>query len=86
MDWADLLPYAEVAYNNAVHNSTGFTPFQIVSGREFIPIPECPRIDPVNMGVKEWSDQMRNIWGSVKVYSKLHINICTLYVVLNLKE
>lgn len=41
-DWADLLPYAEVAYNNAIHSSTGFTPFQVATGRKFVPIPECP--------------------------------------------
>lgn len=38
-DWAELLPFAEVIYNNAVHNSTGLVPFQIVNGIKLVPIP-----------------------------------------------
>lgn len=28
-NWAQLLSFAEMAYNNVVHNSTGFTPSKI---------------------------------------------------------
>ncbi|KAK9401921.1 hypothetical protein NXF25_010277 [Crotalus adamanteus] len=41
--WADLLPFAEMAYNNTVHSNTGLTPFKIATGREFIPMPELPQ-------------------------------------------
>ena len=39
----DLLPFAEVAYNNSVHQSTGFSPFRVVFGQDFVPIPELPQ-------------------------------------------
>ena len=32
-DWADWLPIAEFAYNNAIHSSTRATPFQLDMGR-----------------------------------------------------
>lgn len=28
-NWVELLPFAEVAYNNSLHSSTGFTPFKV---------------------------------------------------------
>lgn len=28
-DWTDLLPFAEHAYNNSIHTSTGHTPFHV---------------------------------------------------------
>lgn len=39
-NWCELLPFAETAYNNSVHRSTGFTPFKIVTGKDFPAIPE----------------------------------------------
>ena len=43
--WDDLLPRAEFAYNASSHRATGFSPFQIVTGRnpnlpvDLVPIP-----------------------------------------------
>lgn len=65
-DWADLLPFAEVAYNNTVHSSTGYTPFYVTSGVEFVPIPECPRPKPKELGLQEWVTQMTGVWGHIK--------------------
>lgn len=36
-NWADH-PFTEVAYNNSVHSSTGFTPF-----KDFVAMPELPQ-------------------------------------------
>lgn len=33
-NWDDILPYVTFAYNTAVQESTGFTPFRLVHGRE----------------------------------------------------
>lgn len=38
-NWIELLPFAEVAYNNSVHSSIGFTPFQVPTGLDFVPMP-----------------------------------------------
>ena len=35
-DWADFVPKAVVAYNTSVHESTGFTPYRLMFGREAI--------------------------------------------------
>ncbi len=40
-DWASLLHFAEFAYNNAVHASTGQTPFMMIHGKH-------PRWDPLH--------------------------------------
>ncbi|XP_013917131.1 PREDICTED: E3 ubiquitin-protein ligase HUWE1-like [Thamnophis sirtalis] len=61
-NWVEFLPHAEVAYNNSVHSSTGFTPFKIVFGHDFVPIPEVPREKPQVLSLSEWSDQLRKIW------------------------
>ncbi|KAK9395713.1 hypothetical protein NXF25_019074 [Crotalus adamanteus] len=65
-NWADLLPFAEVAYNNTIHSSTGFTPFRVVHGIEFAPIPECPQGDPGSQQPHDWVLQIKSVWKSVK--------------------
>ncbi|KAK9395725.1 Tf2-1: Tf2-1 [Crotalus adamanteus] len=65
-DWVDLLPFAEVAYNNTVHNSTGFTPFQIVQGMEFVPIPEWPQGVESTHTPQTWMVQIVELWGQVR--------------------
>ena len=35
-DWADFVPEAVLAYNTSVHESTGFTPYRLMFGREAI--------------------------------------------------
>ncbi|KAK9395372.1 hypothetical protein NXF25_018733 [Crotalus adamanteus] len=65
-DWVDLVAFAEVAYNNAVHSSTGFTPFQVVHGRDFIPIPEYGQGDPLPCQPSEWMERVGGVWRAVK--------------------
>jgi hypothetical protein len=33
-NWATLLPQAEFAYNNSTHDSTGYSPFKVLSGMD----------------------------------------------------
>lgn len=35
-NWDDVLPYVTFAYNTAVQETTGFTPFRLVHGREAV--------------------------------------------------
>ncbi|XP_013913955.1 PREDICTED: transient receptor potential cation channel subfamily M member 8-like, partial [Thamnophis sirtalis] len=61
-NWTKLLPFAEVAFNNTVHSSTGFTPFRIATGQDFSPMPE-----PTIPTIKEWMDTLQNIWPVVRL-------------------
>lgn len=45
-NWTELFPFEEVAYNNTVQSSTGFAPFQIATGRDFVTMPELPQEAP----------------------------------------
>uniref|UniRef100_A0A8C7E2N1 Gypsy retrotransposon integrase-like protein 1 n=1 Tax=Naja naja TaxID=35670 RepID=A0A8C7E2N1_NAJNA len=65
-NWMDLLPFTEIAYNNAVHSSTGYSPFYIVHGIEFVPIPTfaCQPEDPLR--VKGWAEKIQESWGQVQ--------------------
>lgn len=65
-DWADLLPFAEVAYNNTVHRSTGLTPFRIVTGRDFTAIPELEDLTVEQGSPNEWSNRIGQVWPRVK--------------------
>lgn len=66
-NWADLLPFAEVAYNNAVHSSTGFTLYRVVYGMDFVPIPEWPQDPPFPSSLSEWADKIPEVWEDVKM-------------------
>ncbi|XP_039222531.1 cation-dependent mannose-6-phosphate receptor isoform X1 [Crotalus tigris] len=65
-NWAELLPLAEVAYNNTLHSSTGFTPFRVVNRIDFVPIPELHRGDTGSQQPSDWINQINNVWKVVK--------------------
>lgn len=65
-DWCELLPFAEAAYNNAPHRSTGFTPFRIVSGQEFPAIPDLDIKQTAVTTPSEWADRIQTTWPHVK--------------------
>jgi hypothetical protein len=48
-DWADWLPLAEFVYNNAVHESTGQTPFFLNRGQHPQMMPEDPPMETRTM-------------------------------------
>ncbi|XP_013931300.1 PREDICTED: uncharacterized protein LOC106556814 [Thamnophis sirtalis] len=65
-NWAELLPFAEVAYNNAIHSSTSHTPFKVVNWVEFVLIPTFPQVPPSLFSLTEWFNTLHGVWGIVK--------------------
>lgn len=65
-NWAELLQFVEVVYNNAVHSSTGLTSFKVVNGVEFVPIPEYPQKAPSSVSLAKWIKTLPRVWGNVK--------------------
>ncbi|KAK9407162.1 hypothetical protein NXF25_005936 [Crotalus adamanteus] len=65
-DWVDLLPFAEVPYNNTVHSSTGYTPFKVVHGVEFNPIPEWSLEPDRGRDSQTWLLQVTGLWERVR--------------------
>lgn len=61
-NWTDLLPFAEVAYNNSVHSSTCFTLFKVATGQDFASMPELPLSDPPIISLKDWVSKLQNTW------------------------
>uniref|UniRef100_A0A803TQ72 Gypsy retrotransposon integrase-like protein 1 n=1 Tax=Anolis carolinensis TaxID=28377 RepID=A0A803TQ72_ANOCA len=61
-NWSKFLAYAQVAYNNSVHSSTGHSPFEIVYGRNLrtLPTPEVIQSDPVPFA--EWMAKIKDAW------------------------
>ena len=58
-DWADFVPKAVLAYNTSVHESTGFTPYRLMFGREAIlPLDAVLKLDtsPSQKGAKSYPD------------------------------
>lgn len=56
------MPFEEVAYNNSVHSNTEFTPFKVVSGQDFVVMPELPQEKPQRLSLAKWIMQLQNIW------------------------
>lgn len=65
-DWYDLLPFAEAAYNNSLHRSTGYTPFRIVTGKDFPAIPELDIKTPEPKSTSEWTENIQRVWPHMK--------------------
>uniref|UniRef100_A0A803T4V2 Gypsy retrotransposon integrase-like protein 1 n=1 Tax=Anolis carolinensis TaxID=28377 RepID=A0A803T4V2_ANOCA len=65
-DWADLLPFAEVAFNGATHSATGRSPFEIVYGQEVAPFPKLPEWkEEGEFEGREWQTRIRAGWQDV---------------------
>ncbi|KAK9397281.1 hypothetical protein NXF25_020642 [Crotalus adamanteus] len=65
-DWIDFVPFAELAYNNAVHKSTGLTPFQIVYGYDPVTLPGGEAPGDLNLQPGDWMSRAGQVWGTVK--------------------
>ncbi|KAK9399012.1 hypothetical protein NXF25_013981 [Crotalus adamanteus] len=65
-DRVDLLPFAEVAYNNTIHSSTGFAPFRVVNRVEFVPFPEWSEETGKVYTPQAWITWVTGLWGVVK--------------------
>lgn len=57
-NWTELLPFAEVVYNNFVHSSTGFTPFQVAIW-VVCAYARTPSRDPLITLIAEWVDTLK---------------------------
>uniref|UniRef100_A0A803TV28 Reverse transcriptase n=2 Tax=Anolis carolinensis TaxID=28377 RepID=A0A803TV28_ANOCA len=65
-DWADLLPFAEMAFNGAVHSATGRAPFEIVYGQEVAPFPRLPEWkEGEGQTDEEWPAKIKQGWQTV---------------------
>lgn len=62
----ERLPFAEVAYNNSLHSSTGSTPFKIATGVDFMLIPELLRESPSSLFLADWMDDLKTIQREVQ--------------------
>jgi len=58
--WDDLVPYAAFAYNSAIHDSTGFSPFKLLYGREAL-LPSDLRISPRKLRLMEESENYSEV-------------------------
>lgn len=65
-DWYDLLPFVESAYNNTVHSSTGYTPFRVVSGKDFPAIPELDIQTQTPHTPAGWTEKINRVWPHIK--------------------
>ncbi|KDN47695.1 hypothetical protein RSAG8_03485, partial [Rhizoctonia solani AG-8 WAC10335] len=63
-DWSKFLPMVEFAYNNAVHSTTGITPFMCLYGQN----PEMGPTKPVTEvpEANEMADTLENQWNEAK--------------------
>jgi hypothetical protein len=76
--WDLLLPHAEFAYNNYVHQSTGLSPFEIVTGRRpQVPLDLTPL--PLNasssQGAEDFALHIQNLHAEIR--RKLVITVAT---------
>lgn len=74
-NWVDLLTFTEMAYNNAVHSSTGFTPFKVATGQDFLSIPQLSQATPQTVSLKEWitqipGQQLEKLWRKQEIIQK----------------
>ncbi|KAM9305565.1 katanin-interacting protein [Gastrophryne carolinensis] len=64
-EWLQFLPFAEFAFNNAIHTSTGVSPFRYVFGRDlkFTSLSDSPS----NVhSLKDWLSQWPNLWAKIQ--------------------
>uniref|UniRef100_A0A2D4PUB1 Integrase catalytic domain-containing protein n=1 Tax=Micrurus surinamensis TaxID=129470 RepID=A0A2D4PUB1_MICSU len=66
-EWVEFIAFAEFAYNNTVHSSTGYSPFYVVNGMEFKPIANLLCADTLPCNVTDWSLRVRECWQSIKI-------------------
>lgn len=64
-NWSELLPFAEVAYNNTIHQSTGFTPYKVATGQDFLPFPELPTKQDTGFTPDQWITNLTQLWPQI---------------------
>jgi hypothetical protein len=59
-DWAKWLPMAEFSYNNAIHSTTGMSPFRCLHGRD--PVMTLSRIETDIPEANTMANTLQEIW------------------------
>jgi hypothetical protein len=68
-DWVKWLPMAEFSYNNAVHSTTGTSPFKCLYGRD--PIMTPSKVITEVPEANHMADTLQEIWEETSVALRL---------------
>ncbi|RNA39954.1 gag-pol fusion [Brachionus plicatilis] len=63
--WHVYLPYVLMAYRSRIHNSTGFSPYELLFGRKMIPFTNWREDNDESQAILKRSEEIRNLIDNV---------------------